>query len=123
MKLKVTQPPECPVCAERMERYDLPPVTFSDGLGWGAPFLWVCPSDDCPVFRDGFENLFHRHGQPLSMRSIIEPDSGRAGATPTFSFDRAHFETFLRERHASKKEFARRRAERLAELNEEGISD
>jgi len=98
MKLKVTEPPVCPHCGERMVHYDLPPVTFADGLGWGTTFLWVCPSDDCPIFRKGFEHTLSHYGQTTTMRSIIEPDSGRASVVPAFSMDTEHFETFEKTR-------------------------
>lgn len=87
-----------------MIRYDLPPVTFSDGLGWGAPFLWVCPNDECPVFRKGFEHTFDHYGRASSMRSIIEPDSGRSSVTPAFTLDAEHFQAFIRRRDRLKQQ-------------------
>lgn len=78
-----------------MVRYDLPPVTFADGLGWATTFLWVCPNDDCPVFSKGFGHTLDNYGHTTSLRSIVEPDSGRESVIPAFSMNETHFRKFL----------------------------
>ncbi|MBI4666734.1 MAG: hypothetical protein HY751_10040 [Nitrospinae bacterium] len=106
-ELKVTQPPVCPHCGETMSKFDTPPVAFSDGLGWGAPFLWICDNDNCPVFRKGFDTVFGQYGQTASMRFIVEPDTGRGSVTPSFTFDPAHMAKFLATRDRRMKEILR----------------
>jgi hypothetical protein len=78
-----------------MDRFTLPPVAFGDGLGWNSDFLWMCANDDCPIFRKGFEQAFAMYGRTVSMRAIVEPDTGRHSVTPAFTFDPGHIQTFL----------------------------
>jgi len=79
-----------------MMEYKLPPVAFSDGLGWGTSFLWICPSDQCPIFRKGFDHTVKHYGQTSSMRSIIEPDSGNESVIPAFTLDEEHYSSYLK---------------------------
>jgi len=78
-----------------MEKYDLPLINFSDGLGWGAPFLWMCVNDDCPVFNKGFTHTLNNYGQTTSMRVVVEPDSGRESVAPAFTLNSEHIKTFI----------------------------
>ena len=55
----------------------------------------MCPSDECPVFREGFEQAFEMYGRTVSMRAIVEPDTGRSSVIPAATFDPAHIKTFL----------------------------
>ncbi len=96
MKLKVTEPPTCSHCGVKMVAQELPPINFSDGLGWGTSFLWVCPSDDCPIFRKGFYKTMENYGQTTSMRAIVEPDSGLESVTPAFTLDKEHLKDFVK---------------------------
>lgn len=95
MEVTVKKAPVCGHCGAQMVRYDLPPVTFADGLGWATTFLWVCANDECPVFRKGFEHTLGNYGHTTSLRSIVEPDSGRASVIPAFSLDESHFKKFV----------------------------
>ncbi len=104
MKLKVTEPPECAHCGEIMCRYDLPPASFSDGLGWGTGFLWMCANDDCPIFQKGFEHTISNYGQTSSLRSIVEPDTGNESVIPAFSTIDEHFEKFKKIRDEMRNE-------------------
>ncbi|MEZ4603169.1 MAG: hypothetical protein R2861_07125 [Desulfobacterales bacterium] len=45
-----TEKPICPNCNKEMDLWEAPPVTFSDGLGWGTPYLYVCFNDECPMY-------------------------------------------------------------------------
>jgi hypothetical protein len=85
-----------------MGRFTLPPVAFGDGLGWNSDFLWMCANDDCPVFRKGFEQAFAMYGRTVSMRAIVEPDTGRHSVTPAFTLDPGHIQTFLTARDKSR---------------------
>lgn len=96
MNIKVTEAPDCPRCGTEMMEYELPPFHFSDGLGWGTTFLWICPSDQCPIFRKGFEHTVKNYGQTSSMRSIIEPDTGAHSVIPAFTLDKEHFSSFMK---------------------------
>ncbi len=95
MKLKVESAPVCSHCGSTMIRYDLPPVSFSDGLGWPTTFLWMCYSDECPIFRRGFEHTVYNYGQTSTMRAIVEPDSGAEACIPACTLDMDHFKTFV----------------------------
>lgn len=99
--LVVKEPPVCPHCDKTMVRFTLPPVTFGDGLGWNSEFLWICASDECPVFRKGFEQAFEVYGRTVSMRAIVEPDTGKSSVVPAFTLDPGHIKTFIetREKH------------------------
>jgi hypothetical protein len=92
-----------------MAKYDLPPVSFSDGLGWGTTFLWVCADDDCPVFRQGFHQTLDRYGLTSSMRVIVEPDTGRESVTVAATFDPEHLKTFADSRKKSMDDLAEKR--------------
>jgi hypothetical protein len=46
--------PSCPHCKEEMNIWEVPPFNFSDGLGWGAPFLYLCFNDECPLYTKGW---------------------------------------------------------------------
>lgn len=96
MNIKVTEAPDCPHCGTVMMEYELPPFNFSDGLGWGTTFLWICPNDECPIFRKGFEHTVKNYGQTSSMRSIIEPDSGAQSVIPAFTLDSEHYAAYLK---------------------------
>lgn len=100
--IAVKDPPVCPHCGQAMDRFTLPPVSFGDGLGWNSEFLWMCASDECPVFRKGFEQALAMYGRTVSMRAIVEPDTGRHSVTPAATFDPGHIKTFLeaRDKHA-----------------------
>jgi hypothetical protein len=105
MTIKVNEPPKCSHCDETMVRYELPPISFSDGLGWGTTFLWVCPSDECPIFRKGYGHNINNYGNTASLRSIVEPDTGRASVVPAMSMDDEHFKDFVDLRKKQMKKF------------------
>jgi len=113
MTLMVKIAPKCPHCDVTMVHYDLPPIAFSDGLGWGAKFLWVCPNEECPIFRKGYNHNINQYGNTASLRSIIEPDSGLASVVPTLSLDPEHFKSFVELRKVQKKNLEK--ADKLTE--------
>lgn len=104
MNIKITEAPDCPHCGTKMMEYELPPFAFSDGLGWGTSFLWICPSDQCPVFRKGFDHTIKHYGQTSSMRSIIEPDTGAESVIPAFTLDEKHYSSYLKAWREGKQE-------------------
>ena len=102
MAIKITEPPDCPHCTRKMIEYNVPPVSFADGLGWGTDFLWICPNDECPIFKRGFEHTLANYGQTSSLRAIIQPDNGEAAVVPALSLDMEHFKTFVDHRNKAR---------------------
>lgn len=126
MEIKITEPPDCPHCGTEMMRYELPPFTFSDGLGWGATFLWICPSDQCPIFRKGFDHTVKHYGQTSSMRSMIEPDSGNESVIPALTLDKEHYASYLKTWREKKRNKVGGKRERKTEddkLDDDDLAD
>jgi len=79
--------PVCPHCGQEMAIWECPPVSFSDGLGWGTPYLYVCFNDDCPPYLKGWENIMEHYANVASYRCICDPMSGKMDSMPVFSSD------------------------------------
>jgi hypothetical protein len=77
--------PKCPHCRKAMDLWEVPPVSFSDGLGWGVPFLYICFNDDCPVFKEGWDEIMAQVGQKSSFRCMNYPGSDQFELLPVFS--------------------------------------
>jgi RNA polymerase subunit RPABC4/transcription elongation factor Spt4 len=77
--------PLCPHCGQPMSLWEVPPVSFSDGLGWGEPFLFVCFNDECSLYKEGWENIEENFGQTASYRCMAYPSSGKFECMPVFS--------------------------------------
>ena len=77
--------PKCPHCNQEMTLWEVPPINFSDGLGWGSPFLFVCFNDDCPSYKKGWEHLYESMEAPASYRCINEPGCDNFEYMPVFS--------------------------------------
>ncbi len=77
--------PRCPHCEKEMSLWEVPPVNFSDGLGWGTPYLFVCFNDDCPSYKQGWEHLLDTMEAPASYRCINEPGQANFEYMPVFS--------------------------------------
>jgi hypothetical protein len=77
--------PVCPHCEEEMVIWECPIMTFSDGLGWGTPYLFVCFNDDCPTYLEGWKNIYEEYGNIASYRCICDPMSGKLDCMPVFS--------------------------------------
>lgn len=77
--------PQCPHCHQEMTLWEVPPINFSDGLGWGVPFLFVCFNDDCPSYRKGWDHLLETMEAPASYRCINEPGQKNFEYMPVFS--------------------------------------
>ncbi len=77
--------PHCPHCETEMTMWEVPPINFSDGLGWGSPFLYVCFNDDCPSYKKGWEHLQETMEAPASYRCIQEPGTTNFEYMPVFS--------------------------------------
>lgn len=79
--------PVCPHCHQEMNIWECPPMTFSDGLGWGSPYLYVCFNDDCPFYLDGWKHIYETYATMASYRCICDPMSKNMDCMPVYSRD------------------------------------
>ncbi len=86
-KMVKEEKPTCPHCGHRMVIWECPPMTFSDGLGWGTPYLYVCFNDDCPLYLDGWKHIYDNYANIASFRCICDPLSQRMDCMPVYSRD------------------------------------
>ncbi|MFO7839441.1 MAG: zinc ribbon domain-containing protein [Desulfosalsimonadaceae bacterium] len=77
--------PKCPHCGLEMQIWEVPPVAFGDGLGWDSPYMYVCFNDQCPMYVNGWDNLWENYAQRASYRCIKSPNSSNFEAMPVFS--------------------------------------
>ena len=84
-KMVKKKKPVCPHCGQEMVIWECPQMTFSDGLGWGTPYLYVCFNDDCPLYLEGWENIMEHYANVASYRCICDPMSGKMDCMPVFS--------------------------------------
>ena len=77
--------PDCPHCGQAMNLWEVPPINFSDGLGWGTPYMYVCFNDDCPTYKQGWENLQENFAHNASYRCICYPLTQTFEFMPVFS--------------------------------------
>ena len=86
-KMVTQQKPKCPHCGQEMVIWECPPMTFSDGLGWGTPYLYACFNDDCPLYLDGWKHVYDHYANIASFRCICDPASGKMDCMPVYSRD------------------------------------
>ena len=84
-KIMEEEKPKCPHCDQEMSLWEVPPMNFSDGLGWGVPFLYVCFNDQCPLFEEGWENLRENYAHNASYRCMCYPGEDKYECMPVFS--------------------------------------
>ncbi len=77
--------PKCPHCGKEMNLWEVPPVTFSDGLGWGSPYLFLCFNDECSLYTKGWGELEENYAQKASMRCFNYPGTDQFEFMPVFS--------------------------------------
>ncbi len=77
--------PRCPYCNEEMKLWEVPPITFSDGLGWGSPYLFLCFNDECPLYSQGWKDMEENYAQHASMRCFNYPGTEQFECMPVFS--------------------------------------
>lgn len=77
--------PHCPHCEKTMTLWEVPPINFSDGLGWGTPYLFICFNDECPSYKQGWDHLGKTMEAPASYRCINEPGQKNFEYMPVFS--------------------------------------
>jgi hypothetical protein len=77
--------PKCPHCNQEMSIWEVPPMTFSDGLGWGVPYLFVCFNDQCPLFTAGWDHIQETYAHNASYRCMNYPGTDQFECMPVFS--------------------------------------
>ena len=77
--------PRCPHCGEEMHLWEVPPINFSDGLGWGTPFLFLCFNDECSLYKQGWKDMEENFAQRASMRCFNYPGTEQFECMPVFS--------------------------------------
>jgi hypothetical protein len=77
--------PTCPHCNKEMRLWEVPPVNFSDGLGWGEPYLFLCFNDECSLYTQGWQSLEENYAQKASMRCFNYPGTDQFECMPVFS--------------------------------------
>ena len=77
--------PECPHCKTKMTLWEVPQITFSDGLGWGTPYMFVCFNDKCLAYKEGWDNLKETTEYNASYRCINSPGTDNFEYMPVFS--------------------------------------
>ncbi len=65
--------PLCKYCHREMSLWEAPDIVIDDGLGWGTPYMFVCFNDDCPLYRQGWDNIKENYGRTASYRCICYP--------------------------------------------------
>ncbi len=77
--------PRCPHCDVEMTLWEVPPINFSDGLGWGTPYLFVCFNDECSSYKKGWDALSETMETTASYRCYVEPGRTNFEYMPVFS--------------------------------------
>jgi hypothetical protein len=77
--------PVCCDCGEEMNLWEVPPINFSDGLGWGTPYLYVCFNDECPAYKQGWDHLRENYNHMASYRRMCYPGTDQYELMPVFS--------------------------------------
>ena len=77
--------PKCPHCGVEMNLWEVPPINFSDGLGWGEPFLFVCFNDECSAYVNGWEHMEETYAHRASYRCMNYPGTEQFELIPVFS--------------------------------------
>ena len=77
--------PLCPNCNVEMSIWEVPPMNFSDGLGWGVPYLFLCFNDDCPLYKNGWDEMKENYAHVASYRCMNYPGTDQYELMPVFS--------------------------------------
>jgi hypothetical protein len=84
-KIMAQPKPSCPHCGTEMNLWEVPPMNVGDGLGWGAPFLFLCFNDECPLYRQGWEHMMENYAHTASYRCMNYPGTEQYELIPVFS--------------------------------------
>ena len=83
--LAIHEVPNCPHCGQKMNKWETPQFAFSDGLGWGSSFLYVCVNNDCSLYDEGWRSMMDNYGQVASYRCICDPTTGNFECMPVYT--------------------------------------
>lgn len=122
-KMVKEEKPVCPHCSQEMVIWECPPMTFSDGLGWGTPYLYVCFNDDCPLYLEGWKEIYDKYANIASYRCICDPMSGKMDCMPVYSRDGGKgyiIDEEIRAREEARKAAEKKGLEELKALYEAG---
>lgn len=81
-KVKKDKEIVCPHCRQKLNKWSTPTFSFSDGLGWCTPFLYVCFNDECSFFTNSWKHMNEIYGQVMGYRYMLHPDSGESSSLP-----------------------------------------
>jgi len=109
-KMVQQEKPVCPHCGKEMVIWECPPINFSDGLGWGSPYLYVCFNDDCPLYLEGWKNIMDHYAGMASYRCLCYPMSGKMDSMVVYSRDGG--KGYIIDEEVKAKEEAREAAEK-----------
>jgi hypothetical protein len=109
-KMAKEKKPVCPHCGQEMVIWECPPVSFSDGLGWGTPYLYVCFNNDCPLYLEGWKNIMDNYATFASYRCICDPMSGKMDSMVVYTRDGG--QGYIIDEEVKAREEARRAAEK-----------
>jgi len=84
-KILEMKKPTCPHCGQEMSIWEVPPMNFGDGLGWGVPFLFLCFNDQCPLYVQGWDHLEETYAHKASYRCMNYPGTKQFELMPVFS--------------------------------------
>ena len=84
-KIMAQDKPVCPKCGETMNLWEVPPINFSDGLGWGVPYLFLCFNDNCSLYRKGWDHIEEHYAHKASYRCMNYPGTEQFELMPVFS--------------------------------------
>lgn len=84
-RLLSMEKPKCPHCEQEMSLWEVPDIAVGDGLGWGTPYLFICFNDDCPMYKQGWEDLMDSVAQNASYRCMNYPGTDQFECLPVFS--------------------------------------
>jgi len=84
-KVMAQTKPSCPHCGTEMNLWEVPPMNVGDGLGWGAPFLFLCFNDDCPLYQEGWGHMKENYAHTASYRCMNYPGTEQYELIPVFS--------------------------------------
>lgn len=77
--------PLCQYCGQEMKLWEVPPFSFSDGLGWGTPYLFICFNDECSLYLQGWDNIKENYAYNASYRCMCYPGTQQYECIPVFS--------------------------------------
>lgn len=84
-KILSKEKPKCKHCSTEMSLWEVPPINFSDGLGWGTPYLYICFNDDCSLYKQGWNDLEENFAHKASYRCMCYPGTDQYEYLPVFS--------------------------------------